>query len=148
MGTEMINKSGQEVAKRNFSRTDVRYWQDRIFKPTYTKNGKTLRVDDWAARMQWRGKREVFNLKTPNKAAAAAKAKDIYTMLVGAGWRETLAKFKPETQPKIVATIGDFLIELRGHWPGRPKTFDDYCRSFRTIVSQIFGIKGGPEKFD
>jgi integrase len=148
MVTELNKKSGQEVAKRNFGKTDMRYWQDVIFKPTYTKNGKKLRVEDWAARMQWRGRRELFNLKTSNRTAAAAKAKEIYTMLVGVGWAATLAKFKPEMQQKAVATIDDFLNELSGHWAGRPKTFEDYCRSFRLIVSQIFDVKGGREKFD
>jgi hypothetical protein len=46
----------------------------------------------------WRGRRETFNLKTPNKAAAAGKAKDIYTMLVGAGWDATLEKFNSGVQ--------------------------------------------------
>jgi integrase len=141
-------KSGQEVAKRNFGKTDARYWHEVIFKPSYTKDGKTLRVEHWAARIQWLGKRESFNLKTSNKAAAAAKASDVYKMLVGAGWDATLAKFKPDVARKSVSTVGDFLTELRGHWSGKPKTFEDYCRSFRTILSQIFGIKGGREKFD
>lgn len=141
-----MNKiSGQEVAKQNFGKTDVRYWQHVIFKPTYSKSGKTLCIEHWAARIQWRGRRELFNLKTSNKAAAAAKAKDIYAMLVGAGWSQTLAKFKPGMQRKAVSTIGDFLNELRGHWSGKLKTFEDYCRGFRGIVSQIFGIKGGRE---
>jgi integrase len=140
--------SGQEVAKHNFGKTDARYWHNVIFKPAYSKSGKTLCIEHWAARIQWRGRRELFNLKTSNKASAAAKAKDIYAMLVGAGWPQTLAKFKPEMQRKAVSTIGDFLKELRGHWSGKPKTFDDYCRAFRAIVSQIFGIKGGREKFD
>jgi integrase len=133
------------------SKTDIRYWQDVIFKPTYSRNGQTQRVEDWAARIQWRGRRELFNLKTPNKAAAAAaaaKAKDIYTMLVGGGWDATLEKFKPEMQRKSVSTVGDFLNELRDHWSGKPKSFEDYCRSFRHILSQIFDIKGGREKFD
>ena len=141
-------KSGQEVAKHSFGKTDARYWQDVIFKPTYSRNGQTLRVEDYAARIQWRGRRELFNLKTPNKAAAAAKAKDIYTMLVGAGWDAALEKFKPEMARKSVSTVGDFLKELRDHWSGRPKTFEDYCRSFRQILSQVFEIKGGREKFD
>jgi hypothetical protein len=141
-------KSGQEVAKQNFGKTDARYWHDVIFKPTYTRDGKTQYVEHWAARIQWRGRRELFNLKTPNKTAAAAKAKEIYTTLVGAGWDAALEKFKPEMQRKAVSTVGDFLTELRGHWSGKPKTFEDYCRSFRTILSQIFGIKGGREKFD
>lgn len=140
--------SGQEMAKQNFGKTDTRYWHDVIFKPIYTRDGKTRCVEDWAARIQWRGRRELFNLKTPNKTAAAAKAKQIYTTLVGAGWGAALEKFKPDMQRKAVSTVGDFLTELRGHWSGKPKTFEDYCRSFHTILSQIFGIKGGREKFD
>ena len=140
--------SGQEVAKHGFGKTDVRYWHNAIFKPTYRRDEQRLRVEDWAARIQWRGRRELFNLKTSNKAAAAVKAKDIYTTLVGAGWDAAAEKFKPEMQRKAVSTVGDFLNELRGHWSGRAKTFGDYCRSFRTILSQIFQIKGGREKFD
>ena len=49
---------------------------------------------------------------------------------------------------KSVSTVGDFLTALRGHWSGKPKTFEDYCRSFRHILSEIFQIKGGREKFD
>jgi integrase len=81
-------KSGQEVAKHGFGKTDVRYWYDAVFKPEYRRDGQKLRVEDWA-------------------------------------------------------TMGDFLTELRGHWSGKPKTFEDYCRSFRQIVSEIFQIKGG-----
>jgi integrase len=148
IGSDVIEKSGQEVAKHGFGKTDVRYWYEAIFKPQYGRDGQTLKVEDWAARIQWRGRRETFNLKTSNKAAAAAKAKDIYTMLVGASWNATLEKFKPEMASKSVSTVGDFLTELRGHWSGKPKTFEDYCRSFRQILSEIFQIKGGREKFD
>jgi integrase len=144
----MNDKSGQEVAKHSFGKTDVRHWHDRIFKPTYTRDGQPLHVEDWAARIQWRGRRELFNLKTSNKAAAAAKARDIYTTLVGTGWVATLEKFKPKMARRSISTVGDFLAELRGHWSGKPKTFEDYCRSFRQIVSEIFGIDGTREKFD
>ena len=131
----VINKkSGQEVAKHGFGKTDARYWHEVIFKPIYMRDGKTRCVEGWAARIQWRGRRELFNLKTPNKTAAAAKAKDIYTTLVGAGWDAALQKFKPEMQRKAVSTVGDFLTELRGHWSGKPKTFEDYCRSIALAI--------------
>jgi len=107
-----------------------------------------LEIEDWSARIQWRGRRETFNLKTPNKSAAAAKAKEIYTLLVGAGWNAVLENFKPAMARKSVSTVGDFLSELRGHWSGGPKTFEDYCRSFRHILAHIFDVNGGPERFD
>jgi len=148
IGSGGKEKSGQKVAKRIFGKTDVRYWHDVIFKPTYSRNGRTISAEDWATRIQWRGRRELFNLRTPNKAAAAAKAKGIYAVLVGAGWDKTLDRFKPEMVRKSVSTVGDFVNELRGHWSGKPKTFEDYCRSFRTILSQIFSVNGGRKKFD
>ena len=114
-GSRPSKKSGQAVAK-HFGKTDARYWHDVIFKPTYTRGGQTFSVDEWAARIQWRGRRELFSLRTPNKAAAAAKARDIYAMLVGVGWDLTLAKFKPEMQRRAVSTVGDLLKELRSHW--------------------------------
>ena len=107
-----------------------------------------MEIEDWSARIQWRGRRETFNLKTPNKSAAAAKAKEIYTLLVGAGWNAVLENFKPAMARKSVSTVGDFLSELRGHLSGGPKTFEDYCRSFRHILAHIFDVNGGPERFD
>ena len=62
------------MAQQTFGKTDARYWRDAIFKRRYVRNGQTLHVEDWTARIQWRGRRELFSLKTPNKAAAAAKA--------------------------------------------------------------------------
>ncbi len=145
-----LKRNGQAVAKpkARFGKTDVRYWQEVIFKPTYTRGGEAFSVENWAARIQWRGRREVFNLHTANKAAAAAKAKDIYVLLMGAGWDAALTKFKPEMQRPSVSTVGKFLSELRAHWSGKPKTFDDYCRSLRSVIAQIFNIEGGREKFD
>ncbi|MGB8352744.1 MAG: tyrosine-type recombinase/integrase [Chthoniobacteraceae bacterium] len=144
----MNRKSVQQVSKQKFARTDLRYWQEAIFRPTYKKDGTTCSLQEWVAKIQHCGRREVFNLHTPNKAAAAALAKEIYISLVGAGWQTTLAKHKPEMQRKAVSTVGDFLTELSGHWSGKPKTFEDYCRALRTLLSQIFGVEGGRGKFD
>jgi hypothetical protein len=141
-------KSGQVVAKQKFGKTDTRYWQEAVFKPSYRRDGQTFFVEDWAARVQWRGRRELFNLRTPNKATAAAKARDVYVMLVGAGWEATLAKFKPDMERRDLSTVGDFLNELSPHWSGKEKTFADYSRCFRTILSQMFGIEGHRAKFD
>ena len=47
---------------------DPRYWHDVIFKLIYTPDAKTGCIEDWAARIQWRGRRKLFNLKTPYAA--------------------------------------------------------------------------------
>jgi len=59
---------------------------------------------EWCARMQlWRSKR-FFPLQTSNKAAASAKARDIYVCLAANGWEAPLAR---QRKPKAIAQEGD-----------------------------------------
>lgn len=48
----------------------------------------------WNAWVQYEGRRERFPLYTPNKAAAAAKARDIYLFLAANGWEAILARYQ------------------------------------------------------
>src|SRR6266403_4804424 len=92
-------KSGRGSSKLgHFSKTDLRFWQDRLFRETYRSHGRLHKTSHWSARIQHEGRRERFPLYTPNKAAAAAKARDIYLFLAANGWIQTLAKYKPSSQ--------------------------------------------------
>ncbi len=110
-------KSGRVKQKLgHFSKTDIRYWQDGLFRETYRKNGRLHHTSGWYARLQHQGRRERFPLHTPNKAAAAAKARDIYLFLAANGWIQTLAKYKPRSQRQRdqsdnpeTCTVGSFL---------------------------------------
>ena len=151
-----VEKSVQEVSKQkrggtgSFAKTDVRYWQDAVFLPTYTRDGKSVAVHDWAAKVQHLGRRETFSLGTPNKIAAANRAKEIYLMLKASGWEPTLAKFKPQagSASRVVTTVGEFLDEVKAKAGGKAGTIEAYSRAFRTIVADIFDIDGGTAKFD
>ena len=125
------------------SKTDIRYWQERIFFPEYTKNGEKKSTREYAVRLQHLDRRETFQLGTANKAAAGAKARDIYEHLKAHGWDKTLAKFKPSNlhRPLAIATVGDFVSAIRDSHAGNPKTLNDYIRAFRLIVSQAFHIQ-------
>src|SRR5258708_6189062 len=92
-------KSGQESgqASKHHGKTDVRYWASRLFRPWYTRDGQTRELDQYAVRIQHKGLRETFNLGDANKAAAAAKARDIYLYLSVNGLDAALAKFKPKS---------------------------------------------------
>jgi type IV pilus biogenesis protein CpaD/CtpE len=77
---------------------------------------------DWAMKIAHEGRRETFPLGTPNgtpnKAAAAARARDIYLSLAGAGWEATLARYKrpralaPHKEISGPCTVGEFLDEV------------------------------------
>src|SRR6266481_2172483 len=141
-------KSVQEVSKHG--KTDVRYWQSKLFKPWYTRDGKRFELDQYAVKIQHLGQRVNFALDTPNKAAAAAKAREIYMCVHVNGWDAALEKFKPKSQValKTHATVGDFLDELRLKADLKPKTLEDYSVSFRKIVADAFKINGENERFD
>jgi len=133
----------------SLSKTDLKYWQGTIFRPTYIIDGKKQNADDWSVKIQHAGHRETFSLGTPNKAAAAAKAKKIYLCLAGKGWDAARSQFKKHgAAAGKVVTVGEFIESARPKFGGRAKTFDDYARAFRTIVADIFGIDGGNEKYD
>jgi len=152
---DMNEKSGED--RRNlshFSKTDVRHWNQSIFRKGYTADGQRRYTQDWYARVQHGGRRDFFALQTPNKAAAAARARDIYLYLVAHGWEPTLAKYKPkvaapettmdEDQP---VTVGRFLEELMRETTHR-RTVEAYAKAFRQIVSDLFGFSDSPEKYD
>lgn len=132
------------------AKTDVRYWQRVIFQATYNKNGCKRRVGHWSVKIQHAHRRETFSLGTPNRAAAAARARDIYLFLRANGWNETLAKFKPSRRiPKSeIVTVGEFLEAVSAQFGGKRKTIDDYIRAFRRIIAGIFEINGAALKFD
>ena len=62
----------------HFAESDVRYWQRAVFRQSYTRNGQSFLTKTWAMKVAYEGRRETFPLGTPNKAVAAAKARDIY----------------------------------------------------------------------
>jgi integrase len=156
VGTRRNRKSVQEVSKQpgslagGYGKTDLRYWQQVVFRPTYRRAGTVRHVSDWAVKIQHAGRHETFSLATANGASAAAKAKNIYLSLHASGWEATLAKFKPKAnaQSKTATTVGEFLEQAIASAGGRSKTVEGYCRAFRTIVASIFRIDGGSAKFN
>ena len=132
------------------SKTDIRYWQESVFRRGFTYQGKARQTAAYSARFQHLGRRETITLDTPNRSAAAARAREIYLYLIAHGWEQTIAKYKPGMVRAIsqVVTVGDFLDQVRATTTSRGRTFEDYCRNFRRIVSRIFDLDGGVQKYD
>jgi hypothetical protein len=153
--TGLSSKSVQEMSKRRLTRrgygkTDVRYWREAIFQPTYMRNGDRRKVGHYAVKLQHAGRRETIPLGTANRENAAQKAREIYLYLQSNGWEETLQKFKPKSvwSSSAATTVGEFCEQVGSVWSGKAKTLGDYVRAFRKIVTDIFEIDGGNSKFD
>ena len=149
MKTTADTKSGQEVAKQSgqaaVNRFRVDYWQDRLFRKTFTRGGVRHEVaGEWSVRLQHLGQREAFALGSANASAAAVKAKEIATFLDANGWAATLEKYKPGTPAQAeCCTLGEFLadIEKRSHL--RPITVRHYAVTLRKIVADLGKVEEG-----
>ncbi len=153
----------QESAKKNprsvqaskvlghFVKTDTRHWQQVLFQQSYTRNGKRRRTKDWAFKIAHDRHRETFPLGTTNKAAAAAKARDIYLSLLASGWEQTLATYKSRSKTSASTqegtTVGSFL-EAIFHVKTNRSTVEGYAIAFRKITADLFGLSDDPAKFD
>lgn len=136
---------------RRLSKSHQDYWFSRLRKRGYTaRQGRYVEVPEWQVRLKRDGREAWFNLGTPNQAAAAKKAKEIFTFLDANGWEATLAKFKRDSDaaPRLNLTVGDYLRAVESIGQLRIRTFLNYQNCLRTILSQTFGIKSDESKFD
>lgn len=150
--TDMDSKSGEETRNlRHFPKTDVRFWQQSIFRKGYTVSGQRRVTKEWYARMQHNGERDQFALGTPNKLAAAARARDVYLSLLATGWESTRQRYKKSpvvTSDPGSCTVGDYITAVKSlGLTAAEKTVEGYSQSLRLIVSETFGF-GGKGKFD
>jgi integrase len=147
-------ETGQSPARRKskLPKTHQDYWFGRVRKRTYvTPNGTVeIEIPTWQVRLFHVGKEGWFNLDTANQAAAAGKARDIYIFLKANGWDAALVKFKPESTvvPQINLTIGQYLNAVNNTGYLRTRTRLNYENCLRTIVSEMFGVRGDESRFD
>ncbi len=131
--------------KKRVGKTDVRYWAETIFR---RKRGG-VEDTDWTAQIQFLKRREQFPLGTPTKAAAAAKARDIYLSLQASGWEATLAahKAKPEEPKPENSTVGDLIRAVAETTSYRSTTFSVYCAALRRIAAEVSQVQGSAKRF-
>jgi integrase len=130
--------NGSPLARK--IKTSLAYWEKRIFQRRAGGN--------WWMLVQHGGRRTKLSLDTPIKAAAAAKARDVYLSILANGWDETLRAYRPERANKSDVTLGEFLDELAAKADLKAKTREGYAVALRKIVADSFGIDGGKAKYD
>jgi hypothetical protein len=151
----MHSQSAQPPISRgqgSVSRTDIRYWQDRVEKVT-GRGGKES--PNYSVQIAHLGKRHRFKLRTSEKRAAAGKAQAIYRTILEMGWEAALAEHNPKAARRMgSATIGEYLKELETTVQLRKSTGRAYVQALRSIAAGVAGIgdqpaldeKGDPRK--
>jgi hypothetical protein len=79
------DKTKKTQKKNSYPKSDIRHWLARIHKPT-DQTAPDGKGKYWAAHFQHANTRCCWSLGTPNKQAAAARAKEIYEFLKVNDW--------------------------------------------------------------
>lgn len=124
------------------SRSDVRYWQDKVQK---VQNKDGSESPNYSVQIAHLGRRHRFKLRTPEKRAAAARAQAIYRTILEQGWDEALALHNPKAARRSgFATVGEYLAELQATVAFRPSTWRAYVQSLRTVAAGVAGVGDQP----
>jgi integrase len=129
-----------------------KYWLDKIYKPVR----RGVESANYAVRFWHAGLEARMSLNTPNQAAAADLAREMFVYLSANGWEAFQAKYRnpaqsarTETvQKKSNVTVGEFLSAVRVESDLSRKTFDSYARQLRYIVGEICAIQKNRARFD
>jgi integrase len=145
-----VSKHKKTALKSKWPKSDARHWQGRVFRNSYTRDGERHETADWCVKLGHEGRRETFNLATPNAEAAALRALKIYRVVIGAGWDAALAEFKPEAKAPepsapstVCATIGQVIEAATRLSSARRESLDTYAKALRRIATGVLGMKGG-----
>ncbi|MDF1659960.1 MAG: tyrosine-type recombinase/integrase [Verrucomicrobiales bacterium] len=143
--TENPEKSSKGIVKQKtagLGKTNPKYWELKVKKPTYTRGGIKHESRHYAARIGYKGQQHTFPLGTGNKAAAGKEAAKIYLFLLANGWETTREEFSPTYAPKSdkPVTVGEYIAKAETSTRVSEKTLVGYTRRFRRIVADIFGI--------
>jgi integrase len=140
-----LDKKLDKVGASTVTKHSKAYWLPRVFRPVVDG----VQVDNYCARMSCGGIQRSLSLRTPNREEAAQIARDWFVFLSTNGWEAFDAKYRnasttttttittPGSVKSCRVTVGDFLVAARNESDLAHKTFDDYARCLRFIVSEL-----------
>jgi hypothetical protein len=140
------NGSPLPKSNRRFPKTDSRYWAERIYKPV---NAKLEESPNWMMRLQFKGERFAYSLRSPNKEVASRLARDIYNDLVQLGIEATNAKHrsKSKEEEQKTTTIGAWIEAAETEFDGKLQTLGNYKKSLRQIAGDILSVPKSKKRF-
>ena len=133
------------VSSARLAKTHEDYWKSRLKRRAYRKrDGSSAVVPEWQVKLFRDGRQLWVNLETPNRDAAAKKARDYWIKLKTLGWDAV----KPARERIVDPTVGDFLAAVRAEADIAPGTFEIYARKFRRLVAGVVGVEDSKSKHD
>ena len=115
--------SPSNARRRSGSKHEPRYWRARLFKCHYTYRGERCEVRNWSVKIQHRGRRKTFALRSNRCSEAAAEACELYRALVTKGWKDAAARAL-QKRAQFAPGMGEVVLPGRerfdaGYWVQR-----------------------------
>jgi DNA-binding NarL/FixJ family response regulator len=79
-------RCGLQRSSRSYSKTEIQYWRNRLYRNTFTYAGKRYEVAHWSIKIQHQGTRKAFSLHAMAVHKAAAEACKLYKTILTRGW--------------------------------------------------------------
>lgn len=135
------------------SKTDQRYWLNRLKKRTRRVKGVQVTDPNFSVQISFGERKERVKLATANKSDAATRAATFYRSLVAEGWDGAYAAHKfsrtgkrgqsKTTTGETNKTLGALFAAYDKVASPRASTLSTYKKALRKIYSEISGISGG-----
>ncbi len=148
--TKSVRKVSAGLRPSVHGKSHADHWLKKVFRPKYRVEGGVRETASYSVKIQYSGRRELFQLNTSNKPEAAKKAKHIYASLVATGWDTTLLQFKPKSVyvPPVFVTVGDYLDFLEEKRLYTPHALYRNTTKFFTALGSMFETDKPRTRFD
>ncbi len=150
-GTVEVLPGEPHPARGKFPKTHVNFWRGRLRRQRYgsKEDGTYRELQAFYVRIYHQGREHAFTLHTLNETVAATNARDIYMSILKEGWDAVLDKHRSSGEQAVDdPSVGQFLAEVSAKAGLRDRTFRNYTNCFRTIIAEVFKIRGEGSKFD
>jgi len=99
------------------------WWEQRLFKNTYTYKGQLVEVKGWSVKIQYQGQRRTLALKSRLRADAASEASQLFQQIVTDGWNKVLASQNTRQKPSPGGPSATVQLDKNkmtpGYWENR-----------------------------
>jgi integrase len=122
-----------------FSKNDRRYWEARVYRPTYRDgNGTAKEAGTFAVRIQAHGERRGVSLRDTSQREAAKSAMALSKLIEARGWERGLAEFRGDVpKARNLLTLGEYLAEVSATGEIAPRTLRIYATKVRRIAADL-----------
>jgi DNA-binding NarL/FixJ family response regulator len=104
---ETHSRTGETISP--LDKLQPTYWQQRLFRNSYSYKGRRVEVSNWAVKIQHRGRRKTFSLGAANSRRAAREACELFRAILKA---DSLEGF-PAPWTRRPETIPDTQVESK-----------------------------------